>query len=134
MDTRFLSKEFLTQFIQLYETFPCLWKIKSKEYLNKNLKESAYMQLLQLCKETYPEADIKFVKNKIQSLRNSFRKEMRKVHSSRRSGAGTDNIYEPTLWYYKLLMFTKDQEIPDDSVENVEEGKSHFITLVNWLK
>jgi hypothetical protein len=104
-----------------------IWKIKSKEYLNKNLKESAYMQLLQLCKETYPE-------NKIQSLRNSFRKEMRKVHSSRRSGAGTDNIYEPTLWYYKLLMFAKDQDIPDDSVENVEEGKSHFITLVNWLK
>lgn len=39
-----------------------------------------------------------------------FRKEMKKVLESKRSGASQDEIYNPTLWYYDLLLFTKDQE------------------------
>ncbi|CAJ0962874.1 unnamed protein product [Ranitomeya imitator] len=29
-----------------------------------------------------------------------------------KSGAGTDYVYVPKLWYYDLLAFTRDQEIP----------------------
>lgn len=125
-DTRFLSKEFLTEFIKLYESFPCLWKIRSKQYVNKNFKNEANDELVKFCAKTYTEADVKFVKNKIQSIRNSFRKEVKKVYASRRSGTGTDEIYVPTLWYYKLLLFTKDQELPEDSIENLENGNQDF--------
>lgn len=40
-DTRYWSKDFTTTFLEKYREFPCLWKIKSKEYLNKNLKSAA---------------------------------------------------------------------------------------------
>ncbi|KAJ8929614.1 hypothetical protein NQ314_017684, partial [Rhamnusium bicolor] len=46
---------------------------------------------------------------------------MRKVICSKRSGTGMDDVYDPTLWYYKLLLFTKDQEQPEESIENLEE-------------
>ncbi|KAL4141786.1 hypothetical protein QTP88_004357 [Uroleucon formosanum] len=30
---------------------------------------------------------------------------------------------KPTLWYYDLLLFTKDQEIPTDSISNLSENE-----------
>ena len=55
---------------------------------------------------------------KIQNLRGCFRKEMRKVESSKTTGSGSDDIYEPNLWYFNLLLFTKDQEMPSNSQES----------------
>ncbi|CAG9790338.1 unnamed protein product [Diatraea saccharalis] len=44
-----------------------------------------------------PEATKDTVKKKINSLRTCYRKEMKKVDASTKSGAATDDIYEPTL-------------------------------------
>ncbi|KAL4104590.1 hypothetical protein QTP88_019884 [Uroleucon formosanum] len=44
---------------------------------------------------------------------------MKKVEASKRSGRSTDEIYEPTLWYYDYLLFTKDQDTPLSSVSNL---------------
>lgn len=41
---------------------------------------------------------------------------------SQRSVSSKDNIYIPTLWCYDLLLFTKDQEIPTDSISNLGEN------------
>lgn len=93
-------------------------EIKSKEYLNKNLKSAAYDELIDLCKTIHPEANRDFVVKKIQGLRGSFRKELKKVLNSKRSGNGADQIYEPTLWNCDLLKFTIDQETPSNSICN----------------
>ncbi|CAH2001489.1 unnamed protein product [Acanthoscelides obtectus] len=37
-----------------------------------------------------------------------------------RSGAGADDVYIPTLWYYDLLLFTSDQEMPTASISNMD--------------
>ncbi|CAJ0968505.1 unnamed protein product [Ranitomeya imitator] len=49
---------------------------------------------------------------KSQALRTVYKKELNKVEKSLKSGAGTDDVYVPKLWYYDLLAFTRDQEIP----------------------
>lgn len=98
MDTRYMSKEFVTGFINLYQNYPCLWQIKCKDYMNKNLKNMAYEKLLEFSQKTIPNANREFVTKKIQNLRNAFRKEMRKVQASKRSGASNEEVYEPTLW------------------------------------
>ncbi|CAI6372741.1 unnamed protein product [Macrosiphum euphorbiae] len=118
-DTRYWSKEFTLQFIELYKQYPCLWKIKSKDYINKNLKREAYDELTKFCKTTIPEANKDFVIKKIQSFRGSFRKELKKVVDSKRSGASLDDVYVPTLWYYDHLVFTIDQELPTESICNL---------------
>ncbi|KAG8230157.1 hypothetical protein J437_LFUL010408 [Ladona fulva] len=120
-DLRCWNKERVIGFLKVYKENPCLWKVKSKEYTNKNLKNEAYEKLIAYCKPVFPEADKGFVIKKIQSLRGSFRKELKKVQESQRSGAGADEVYVPSLWYYDFLVFTKDQEVPSKS-NDIGEG------------
>ncbi|CAJ0957693.1 unnamed protein product [Ranitomeya imitator] len=61
----------------------------------------------------WPETvDENIVRKKIQALRTVFKQEVNKVEKSKKSGAGTDEVYVPKLWYYDLMAFTRDQEIP----------------------
>ncbi|XP_050307343.1 uncharacterized protein LOC126744056 [Anthonomus grandis grandis] len=114
-DTRYLPKNVLNKFIEVYREHPALWKIKSKDYTNKNLKNVGYDALVNICKEVEPNANREYVSKKIQSLRGSFRKELKKIEQSQRSGASPDD----TLWYFELLQFTIDQELPTESIENI---------------
>ncbi|KAL5246352.1 hypothetical protein ACI65C_013760, partial [Semiaphis heraclei] len=82
-------------------------------------KREAYDELIKFCKKSIPEANKDFVIKKIQSFRGSFRKELKKVVDSKRSGASFDDVYVPTLWYYDHLVFTIDQELPTESICNL---------------
>ncbi|XP_025406353.1 uncharacterized protein LOC112680473 [Sipha flava] len=113
------SKSITTDFIELYHSKPCLWKISSIEYKNKNLKSVAYNELMEFLKSKgLASANVKEVKSKIQNIRRMVRKERAKVEASRRSGKGTDDLYTPTLWYYDLLYFANDMD-PLPSIDNL---------------
>ncbi|XP_068205487.1 uncharacterized protein [Palaemon carinicauda] len=115
------SREVLSDFIDLYQSFPCLWKIKSADYYNKHAKQIAQDKLVEKLKECDPNADRESCLRKINFLRASFRKEFKKVQASYKSGASTDDIYKPNLWYYEKLLFLKDQEMPGRSRSTIEE-------------
>ncbi|CAG9822070.1 unnamed protein product [Phaedon cochleariae] len=55
---------------------------------------------------------------------SSYRKELKKIKDSQRSGASADDIYQPTLWYFELLQFTIDQKTATDSISNMESSTS----------
>jgi hypothetical protein len=78
-DIQSWPKEFLTEFINMYKSEMCLWKIKSKKYSNRNLKTQAYEKLINIMKTIYPEANREWVVNRIQSLCGSFHKELKRV-------------------------------------------------------
>ncbi|XP_073506804.1 uncharacterized protein [Phyllobates terribilis] len=110
----FKSEEFVREMIDLYRSLPCLWQIKSTDYCNREKKREAYQQLISLFKRHGPneKVDEELVKRKIQGLRTVYKKELNRVEKSKKSGTGTDEVYVPTLWYYDLLAFTRDQELP----------------------
>lgn len=91
-DSRYWSKDLITKFIEVYKSNPCLWKVKCKENANTNLKNIAYDQLIDICKIINPEANRDCVVKKIQSFRESFRKDVKKVLESKRSGAGQEDV------------------------------------------
>ena len=92
MDLRQWSHDDISEFIDMYKSLPCLWRIKSNVYKNKNLKEQAYKALVKWCNERgFSEANKDFVQKKIQNLRGSFRKELKRIENSRRSGNGTED-------------------------------------------
>ncbi|KAG8324361.1 hypothetical protein J6590_094309 [Homalodisca vitripennis] len=122
----FMSPDFLT-FIEEYRNLPCLWKVRSAEYSNKFKRDTAWEHLLQITKETIPNADTNFVKRKVDNLRATFRKEMRKVRDSTRSGASADNTYTPTLWYFELMKFTAEQEQPRKTKSNLDEDEENIV-------
>ncbi|VEN45909.1 unnamed protein product, partial [Callosobruchus maculatus] len=98
------SEEFIRNFIEIYYRHPALWKIKSRSYSDRKLKEAGYNELIELYKTVDSSANAETVKKKINNLRSAFRKEHKKVKRSTSS-----NVYKPTLWYYDLLMFTVGQ-------------------------
>lgn len=69
--------------------------------------------------------------NRLNSLRTNFRKEWKKVKDSERSGAGTSDVVEPTLWYFNEMRFLigieepctsqNTMEIENDEGENVDD-------------
>jgi len=103
-------REFLREFIELYQSFPCLWLVKSKEYSDRNKKGLAYEEMVKKYKEFDPSADRNTVVKKINALRTVYKKELSKVNNSSKSGAGADEIYKPSLWYFDLLHFLNDQD------------------------
>ncbi|KAL4085210.1 hypothetical protein QTP88_027069 [Uroleucon formosanum] len=90
--------------------------------------DTSYDELVDLCKTVYPEANRDFVVKKIQSFRGSFRKELKKVEDSKRSGRSADEVHIPTLWYYHLLEFTVDQELPTGSINELLDKDFHLFT------
>nr|CAI5839182.1 unnamed protein product [Callosobruchus analis] len=101
---------FIKDFIDIYRKHNCLWQVKSPEYANKQLISVAYEELLQLFKTVSDDATIEAVKNKINNMRSAFRKELKKVKESKRSGTSSEQVYIPTLWYYDSLLFTIQHE------------------------
>ena len=104
-DLRTVSREFLTEFIHMYREYPCLWKVKSKEYSVTVKKNLAYGQLTTKLKEIDPDANKEKVTKKINSLRSCFRTELKKVNDSKTSGAGADDITHRAYgisktWYF----------------------------------
>ena len=57
---------------------------------------------------------------KIQGIRGSFRKELKKIKKTLKSGCGEEDVHKPSLWYFDLLLFTKDQEEPTASTSNID--------------
>lgn len=114
------QREFISELIELYRSFPCLWRVKSKEYSDRDKKNLAYTVLLNKYKEIDETATKDSVKRKINSMRTVYRKELAKLNKSVRSGAGDEDVYKPTLWYFDLFQFLNDQETPRGSVNTMD--------------
>ena len=119
-DLRTVSREFITEFIQMYREYPCLWKVKSEEYSDMFKKNLPYEQLTTKLREIDPDANKEKVAKKMNSLRSCFRKELKMVNYSKTSGAGADDTYTLSLWYFQELLFLTDQEVPRKSISNLE--------------
>jgi hypothetical protein len=55
--------------------------------------------------EVFPDADKNQLVKKLNFLRTNFRKELKWIKDSEKSGTGGDDIVEPTLWYYEEIQF-----------------------------
>lgn len=51
-----------------------------------------------------------------------------------KSGAGTDDIYKPNLWYFDSLMFLKDHEMPRSSISSDCPEFIDTLSQVNILR
>ncbi|KRF94180.1 anaphase-promoting complex subunit 6 isoform X2 [Drosophila mojavensis] len=104
------NTEFWKEFFRLYRSMPELWLTNSKDYRNRKLKAHSYDRLLRHMRTSDPYANIHMVKRKINNLRTSYRRELRKVLESRANGAYSGEEYVPSLWYFNELEFLYDQE------------------------
>lgn len=72
----------IEELIQLYQSEPCFWKIKSKDYHNRAKIDSAYKKLIEKLKESKSNTTKGTVVKKIKNLRCNVRKKsIKKVRS-----------------------------------------------------
>jgi hypothetical protein len=128
----------LEEFIRIYQSEPCLWRIKSKDYHDKGKRDAAYNRLVEKLKQIDPSADrdevVKKKKNK-QLKNKSQKRNEKKIQETQHSGVGAEQIYEPALWYYHLFGFLGDQDTPRSSSSNLNERDvsiiNNFIFVYN---
>ena len=77
-----------------------------------------------LPKKMKSDATVEDVKKKINTLRSNFRKELKKIHESKKSESGTEDIYESATWLFQELLFLKDVEKPVSSFSTIKENES----------
>lgn len=120
------SPESIVKFINLYKKHPCLWKVKCPDYKNRQKRARAYGELVAFCKRIgFKNANREFASKKIQCLRGAFRKELRKILISLEQTKSEEYAYKPSLFYFDLLMFTKDQEMEDDDEANDDDNDNN---------
>ncbi|XP_076628208.1 uncharacterized protein LOC143345171 [Colletes latitarsis] len=138
-DMRMWSHKFITEFIELYKSFPCLYNFKSEGYTHKQLRNTCYNKMVEKLKEIDPTATKDSVVKKIGNMRSSYRKELKKVKRYKRNGS----VYEPSLWYFHLLDFLYDHEVSrsrnantsqEDNNEDEEEVNDEDDTYESYSK
>ncbi|XP_049302092.1 uncharacterized protein LOC125775480 [Bactrocera dorsalis] len=115
-----VNEELWKDFFEIYRSHPEVWKVKSEEYKNKSKKNAAYEALLKKYKDIDPKANLETLKYKINSLRGCYRRELKKIKRSEKSGAGIEEIYVPSLWYFHDLAFLEEQETQMTGMSSIE--------------
>ncbi|KAL7742945.1 hypothetical protein ACLKA6_002090 [Drosophila palustris] len=103
-----LDEASMHEFFRLYRSMPELWLANSKDYRNRKLKAQSYDRLLLHLRQADPNSNIHMLKRKINNLRTSYRRELRKVLDSKSLGHGDE--YIPSLWYFNELDFLYEEE------------------------
>ncbi|KAF5283673.1 hypothetical protein FQR65_LT13797 [Abscondita terminalis] len=79
----------LEEFIAIYQSDPCLWRVKCKDYHDRDKRNKL--------KELELTAEKDDVVRKINTFCSNVRRDRKQYDESVRSGASSDDIYEPTL-------------------------------------
>ncbi|XP_073830403.1 uncharacterized protein [Musca autumnalis] len=115
------ENEFLKEFLCCYEMQRCLWDITSPEYMMRDIKTKAYGELLNVMKKYKKDCSIDDVKKKINVIRSSYRRELKKIKQSESSGAGVDSVYQPKIWWFDACKFLQSYEKPTGSISTLSE-------------
>ncbi|KAF5283136.1 hypothetical protein FQR65_LT14065 [Abscondita terminalis] len=111
-------------FLNLYRKYPCLWDVTSTDYLKRDIKQQAYQDLKDLEEAGLPLQE-DALKKKIKVIRDSYRNEVNKIKKSKKSGAGTEDIYKPKLQWFCAA---------DSFLNSVISGRTSSSNLALFLK
>ncbi|GBP34173.1 hypothetical protein EVAR_30725_1 [Eumeta japonica] len=116
------------QFIHLYREYECLRKPTSSLFKNKIARNNAYTKIQEELHLSEKE-----IKNKIKSLRSTYHQERNKVENSKRSEAGSNDIYKPTLIWFKEMDFINESFEYRNSIQTaVWSGRTFIPTAAEF--
>lgn len=85
-------------------------------YRDRDKKRAAFQSVAKEMQDVSVYATVDEIRKKIDTLRNQYRRELRKKEKSEKSGAATADIYTPTLWCFDSLSFLNDGDTIGTSV------------------
>ncbi|XP_034174686.2 uncharacterized protein LOC117601680 [Osmia lignaria lignaria] len=115
-------------FIHLYESHPCLWKSDLSDYKNRDKRQSALENIV--AEMNIPNFTLVECKNKIKNLRSHYCQELKKIKNSMKSGAGSEEVYKPSLPWFAALDSFLQPLVTQKTVSNLEQqSTSHESTV-----
>jgi hypothetical protein len=91
--------------------------------MNKNKRELSFEKLVrELREQGFENIGVELVRKKLKTIKTVYRQELSKITKSKKSGAGTNNLYKP-----KLVWFEK----ADSFLRGVTATRTSTSTLVN---
>lgn len=105
----------ITKLIETAKNYPCLWITKHKYYKHRTNRASALHNISNTLKPLLPGGcSVDIIRKKWQIIRIIYRRELKKLRLSTKSGCGADVIYTPKLWYFKDLRFLDESVDEED--------------------
>ncbi|KAL4720966.1 hypothetical protein ACJJTC_019226 [Scirpophaga incertulas] len=100
------EKDIIKDFIDLYRDLTCLWDVSSEDYKDTSQRKTAWGILAEKLKDLDPNANELSAKKKVDHLKYSYQREIKKVKESKnRTGSAASEVYRPNLWYFEHLSF-----------------------------
>lgn len=99
------TRELTSTLISLYEGRPELYNVKHHFYSNKHARAEAFHHIVASLQTKQKDISVADVKSKLTTLRTHYTHELKKIRQSGRSGAGAEDIYKPTVWWFEQTKF-----------------------------
>jgi hypothetical protein len=111
-------------FLEMYRIHECLWN-KSENYHKKTTARKPYKSLHS--ELNLPQLSVSDIKAKIKTIRTRYSSEQAKIRKSEKSGAGSNDLYVPRLFWFKQAdSFLRDVCTPKDSSSNMQVSSKFF--------
>lgn len=88
------------EFFDCLKNLPALWKVKDDIFKNREEKKKSWEKLLEIYKTIDNEASLEDVKKRVLNIKSCYRRELKKIEKSEKSGCSSDSVYVPSLWYF----------------------------------
>ena len=119
----------LLKLLEVTRNFPPIWDIKHKEHRDKNIVDTCYLEVTEILRESVPDVNVAAVRQKIKNVSSQVQREMKRVRDSKKSGAGSEEVYKPKLWCWDEAKYLKEtgdlrptrSTLPDNS-QNFEQN------------
>jgi hypothetical protein len=91
--------EHVETFLEMYRNHECLWHNKSEDYHKTNIREKTFKTLHS--ELNLPQLSVNDIRAKIKTIRTRYCSELAKIRKSEKSGAGTNYLYAPRLFWFQ---------------------------------
>jgi len=90
--------ELMETFLEMHRNHECLWN-KSENYHKTNICEKAYKTLYS--ELNLPQLSVNDIRAKMKTIRTRYCSELVKIRRSEKSGARSNDLYVPHLFWFK---------------------------------
>ena len=132
VDTQW-NRHLVSLLIENFRAHPCLWKVKHKDYKNKTLRLQALRQIKSVLSVFVPNLTEELLRKKIDGIRGQFRRELKNKINSKKSGAGTADLYVPKLWFFDDLSFLIEGDSITEPISTLTIETSNAEAVVSFV-
>ena len=104
------------QLIDYYKEHPMLWNSQLKDYRNRDLRRVNLDRLASQPDSCY---SVEKIQQEWHNLATYFDRERMRMEGSKKSDAGSDEVYQTSWPYYTSMEFCLDKSNPDDTVSTL---------------